>query len=107
MAKAGNVTALAGALTGRHFLALQKTGTILAWGNTDWGQGGAGISTQEQATPMPVKLTGVKAVFATGNNSFAVLADGSFWIWGRGASYPRQWPVMKNSAVPVKLDLPN
>lgn len=105
--RVANVTAIAAALTGRHILALQKSGAILAWGNTDWGQGGAGIAAREQATPTPVKVAGVKAVFAAGNNSFAVLADGSLWIWGLGASYPRQWPVMKNSAVPVKLELPN
>ncbi len=105
--KVANVTAIAAALTGRHILALQKSGTVLAWGNSDWGQGGAGIAGREQATPLPIKLTGTKAVFAAGNNSFAVRHDGSLWIWGLGSSYPRVWPMRKNTAIPVRLDIPN
>ena len=105
--KLGNVTAISAALTGRHILALQKTGTVVAWGNSDWGQGGAGITGREQATPIPLKLTGVKAVFAAGNNSFAVREDGSLWTWGLGSSYPRVWPMRKNSAIPVRLEIPN
>lgn len=105
--KVANITALSAALTGRHILALQKAGTVLAWGNSDWGQGGAGIAGREQASPLPIRLTGVKAVFAAGNNSFAVRNDGSLWIWGLGSSYPRVWPMQKNTAVPVRLDIPN
>lgn len=105
--KLNNVIAISGALTGRHFLALQKTGNVLAWGNTDWGQGGAGITGREQSTPLALKLTGVKAIFAAGNNSYAVREDGSLWIWGLGSSYPRVWPMQKNTAVPIRLDIPN
>lgn len=102
-----NVTALTGAVIGRHFLALQKSGTILAWGNSDWGQGGAGITGREQATPLPVKLTAVKSAFAAGNNSFAIRDDGSLWIWGIGSSFPRVWPMQKNSAQPLRLEIPD
>lgn len=102
-----NITALTGAVIGRHFLALQKSGTILAWGNSDWGQGGAGITGREQATPLPVKLTAVKSVFAAGNNSFAIRDDGSLWIWGIGSSFPRVWPMQKNSAQPLRLEIPD
>lgn len=104
--RVANVTAISSALTGRHILALQKTGTVVAWGNTDWGQGGVGITGKEQATPATLKLTGVKSVFAAGNNSFAVREDGSLWIWGLGSSYPNVWPMRKNSALPIRLEIP-
>lgn len=103
--KVTNITAIAAALTGRHILALQKGGSVLAWGNSDWGQGGVGITGREQATPVGLKLTGVKAVFAAGNNSFAVREDGSLWIWGFGSEYARAWPMQKNAALPIRLDL--
>lgn len=103
----GNVTSLSGAINGRHFLALQKTGTIIVWGNSDWGQGGVGITGKEQSTPSALKLTAVKSVFAAGNNSFAVREDGSLWIWGLGSSQPRVWPMQKNSATPLRLEIPD
>jgi len=90
-----NVTALSGASLGRHFVALLKDGTLRTWGNSDWGQGGVGISgTSQPAVSMP-KLTGVKAAFAAGNNSFAVREDGSAWIWGVGHTWPEgpEWPL--------------
>jgi alpha-tubulin suppressor-like RCC1 family protein len=99
-----NVTALAGAEIGRHFLALRKDGTIVAWGNTDWGQVGNGVSGREQATPVALRIARVQSVFAAGNNSFALLRDGSLWMWGAGANYAGEWPLPKNSKLPVQLD---
>lgn len=102
-----NVQALAGAHVGRHFLALRKDGTIIAWGNTDWGQVGNGVSGREQATPVVLKLAKVRAVYAAGNHSFAVLEDGSLWIWGVGSSYRGAWPLAQNTKLPVKFELPD
>jgi alpha-tubulin suppressor-like RCC1 family protein len=101
-----NATDLAGALAGRHFIALLKDGSIRAWGNSDWGQVGIGVTGREQATVVTPKLTGVKAVFAAGNNSFAIRGDQSLWIWGHGASYSGQWPMKQNASIPVRLEFP-
>ncbi|MBN8732514.1 MAG: hypothetical protein J0L64_18365 [Acidobacteria bacterium] len=104
VAGVANVTAIAVGLTGRHTLALRKDGTLTGWGNTDWGQIGAGVSGRFQAKPVIPKIAGVKAVWAAGNNSFAVRADGSFWIWGIGER--NEWPLQMNAKVPQRLDLP-
>ncbi|BDC49226.1 hypothetical protein F183_A15420 [Bryobacterales bacterium F-183] len=101
------VTQLAGAWIGRHFLALLRDGTIKTWGNTDWGQAGTGVTGMEQATPVTSKISGVKAVFAAGNNSFAIRSDGSVWIWGNGGGYSGVWPLGRKPApLPVPLPLP-
>ena len=81
------VTAIAVGL-GRQTLALLKDGTLRGWGNTDWGQIGAGVTEAFQERPVTVRISGVKAVFATGNSSFAVKTDGTLWAWGAGG---RRW----------------
>lgn len=67
---------------GRHALALLKDGTLRGWGNSDWGQVGAGVAGFYEWSPVTPKISGVTAVWAAGNNSFAVTRDGRFWIWG-------------------------
>lgn len=95
--------AIAGAMTGRHFLVLLKDGTLRGWGNTDWGQLGAGVSGRSQPEVVTPRIIGVKAVLAAGNNSFAIRQDGSVWIWGSGDR--RSWPLTANAKLPVRLDL--
>jgi alpha-tubulin suppressor-like RCC1 family protein len=93
---------------GRHFLVLLKDGSLRAWGNSDWGQVGIGLAGQEQASVVTVsKLTGVKRVFACGNNSFAVRSDNSVWFWG-GSTYTAGpvFPSNTNTKVPMPLSLP-
>ena len=80
--------------TGRHRF-------LIALAPACWAHGDSGAFQQRLVVP---KLPGVKAVFAAGNNSFAVKTDGTFWIWGigeRGAC-----PLTANAGLPVKLDLP-
>ncbi|MFN7934984.1 MAG: hypothetical protein U0R19_16760 [Bryobacteraceae bacterium] len=101
-----NAIALSGAINGRHFLALLKDGSLRAWGNSDWGQIGNGVTGREQATVVTPRIAGVKAVFAAGNNSLAIKSDGSLWIWGNGSSYPRVWPLVRNAPFPVQLLIP-
>lgn len=101
-----NAVSLSGALLGRHFQALLKDGTVRTWGNTDWGQAGNGVTGREQATAAAPRIAGVKAVFAVGNNSLAIKNDGSLWIWGHGASFPREWPMRQNAPFPVELRIP-
>ena len=98
-----NVVAIALGLTGRHTLALLKDGTLRGWGNTDWGQLGAGVLGRFQEKPVTPKIAGVKSVFAVGNNSFAVRTDNTFWVWGSGG--PGEWPLTANTKLPRPMEL--
>ena len=46
----------------------------------------------------------VKAVFAVGNNTFAVKNDGTFWGWSSGAT--GQWPLNADARLPSAIALP-
>lgn len=96
--------ALSLGLTGRHTLVRLRDGSLRGWGNTDWGQLGAGVKSSYQTRPVKVRLTDVVAVFAAGNSSFAERRDRSLWVWGAGGA--GDWPLLANSAVPTALTLP-
>ena len=100
-----NVTALTGS-TDRHFLALLKDGSLRGWGNTDWGQVGNGRTGEEQASPAIPKIAGVKAVFAAGDDSYAIRNDGALWILGVGSEFAREWPIKADAPVPIRLEIP-
>jgi len=99
-----NAVAISAGLGGRHVLVILKDGTLRGWGNTDWGQLGAGVSGTFQLSPVTPKLTGVKAVFAVGNYGFAVRNDGTFWGWGNGGK--GQWPFAVVTKLPAAISLP-
>lgn len=99
-----NVTSITLGLAGRHTIALLKDGSLRAWGNTDWGQIGAGVSGTFQEKPVTPKINNIKSVFAVGNNTFAVKKDGSFWAWGSGDK--GGWPFTKNTKLPEKIEIP-
>lgn len=98
-----NVTAISLGIAGRQTLALLKDGTLRGWGNSDWGQIGAGVKGDFQEHPVVPKISGVKAVWACGNNSYALRSDDTFWTWGAGAA--NAWPLKENVAIPMKLEL--
>lgn len=100
----GKVVAISAAINGRHVLALLEDGTLRGWGNTDWGQIGAGLTGTFQPSPVTAKITAVRAIFAVGNNSFAVRTDGSFWGWGSGD--PQRWPLAANTRHPTAIVVP-
>jgi alpha-tubulin suppressor-like RCC1 family protein len=99
-----NAVAISAGLTGRHVLVVLKDGTLRGWGNTDYGQLGAGLAATFQLAPVTPKIAGVKAVFAVGNGSFAVKTDGSFWGWGNGDK--ARWPFQAVTKVPTPVALP-
>jgi alpha-tubulin suppressor-like RCC1 family protein len=72
-----------------HLLALLKDGTLRAWGTGTSGQlghGDAGFGSG-RAQPTPVlELTGVTAVVAANNSSWALKGDGTGWAWGLNSS---------------------
>jgi alpha-tubulin suppressor-like RCC1 family protein len=92
------VTALAGGK--RHSLALLSDGTVMAWGENDWGQLGDGTHTGPDScyaayasasgdtvacstTPIPVEgLSGVVAIAAAAQDSYALLSNGTVMAWG-------------------------
>jgi alpha-tubulin suppressor-like RCC1 family protein len=104
VAGVAGVVAIASGFTGRHTLALLGDGTLRGWGNTDWGQIGAGAAATFQLRPVMPKIAGVKAVFAAGNNSFAVTTDGRFWAWGSGR--PAEWPLKRDTRFPEVISVP-
>ena len=60
-----------------HSLALKTDGTVVAWGNNDYGQ-----------TSIPLGLSNVVAIAAGVDHSLALKADGTVVAWGR--IYERQ-----------------
>src|SRR5262249_37945926 len=82
----GDVIAVAGGI--RHCLAVQRDGTVRAWG-VNWN-GELGNGTR----PLPLKvndrnppglvtgLNGVVAVAGGSEHSLALKADGTVWAWG-------------------------
>ncbi len=70
---------------GRHFIVRRRNGTLIGWGNSDWGQLGAGISGDYQPTPTAIALPEVEAYWLGGNFSFARTQDGAIWFWGEHA----------------------
>jgi len=101
----GVTTAVAiSAGTGRQVLVVLEDGTLRGWGNTDFGQIGAGVSGVPQPSVTTPKISGVRAVFAVGNNSYAVKTDGSFWGWGYGAN--GRWPFAAVTKLPAPVALP-
>lgn len=69
-----------------HFLMLDESGQIWAWGRNQFGQLGDGTQ-QDQPVPVHVDqsaLNGVPVVgiAAADNSNFAVDVDGRLWAWG-------------------------
>lgn len=65
-----------------HSLALERDGTVWAWGRNDSGQLGEG-TTSSQLIPVQVKnLENVKFISAGEYLSLAVKQDGTVWAWG-------------------------
>ena len=65
-----------------HSLALQRDGTVWAWGLNGNGQLGNGTAT-EQGRPVQVRgLHGVSALAAGQVYSLALQRDGTVWAWG-------------------------
>jgi len=67
-----------------HNLAVKSDGTVWAWGFNYFGQVGTGTTDRGNLlSPIRVKgLTGVIAVAAGGDTSFALRSDRTVWAWG-------------------------
>jgi len=76
----------------QHYIALKSDGTVLAWGQNNYGQLGNG-SISYSSAPVQVKtsvggppLTGIVAVAAGHTHSLALKSDGTVWAWGNNQS---------------------
>ena len=90
---------------GRHFIVRRQHQTLIGWGNSDWGQLGAGVSGDHQPTPAAIKLPGVENFWLGGNFSFARTTDGAVWFWGEESASPGLLGLRGNQRLPVKVPL--
>lgn len=90
---------------GRQFIVRRRNNTLIGWGNSDWGQLGAGISGDFQLKPTPIKLPDVEAYWLGGNFSFARTKDGAVWFWGEESATWGLLGVRGNQRVPAKVPL--
>jgi len=68
----------------RHSLALRRDGTVLAWGENEWGQLGDGTRKMRNKPVAVRALEGdVRAIAAGPSVSYALHSDGSVVGWGR------------------------
>jgi alpha-tubulin suppressor-like RCC1 family protein len=67
-----------------HALALTKTGTVLSWGNHQYGGLGRGSLSQPSLVPSIVTgLSNIGQIAAGENSSYALSQDGTrLWSWG-------------------------
>jgi alpha-tubulin suppressor-like RCC1 family protein len=97
------VTAIAAGA--QHGLALLGGGTVMAWGEDNYGELGNGVIKAHELTPVAVSgLTGVTAISAGGQDSVALMSGGSMMAWG-----VNRWGALGDgvtgspSAVPVPV----
>jgi alpha-tubulin suppressor-like RCC1 family protein len=67
---------------GHHSLALLADGTVVAWGEDEFGQLGDGTTERSNVPVAVTGLTGVKAISAGGGHSLALLSNGTVMAWG-------------------------
>jgi alpha-tubulin suppressor-like RCC1 family protein len=90
---------------GRHVVVRRRNGTLTGWGNSDWGQLGAGISGYFQPTPTAIALPGVEAYWLGGNFSFARTKDGAIWFWGEKSGAQGLLGAKGQQRVPARVPM--
>lgn len=78
------VRVLSVAVGNNHMVALTKEGSVLSWGNGEYGRCGNGK--RQQLVPEPVELLAGKmvvAVAAGAQHTLALTADGRVYAWGK------------------------
>jgi alpha-tubulin suppressor-like RCC1 family protein len=71
---------------GLHSLALLANGSVVAWGDNEYGQLGNGTTNTSNVPVAVSALSGVKAIAAGGNHSLALLSNGTVMAWGDNES---------------------
>lgn len=92
-----------------HSMVLCSDGTLVAWGNNDFGQLGDGTTTTRRV-PVTVSMTGalagktVVAISAGGFHSHALCSDGSIASWGDNGYGELGNNSTTSSSLPVAVD---
>ncbi|MBI4931377.1 MAG: T9SS type A sorting domain-containing protein [Bacteroidetes bacterium] len=104
------ITALAAGWS--HSLALKNNGTLLTWGNNQYGQLGDNTIT-DRWTPVFVHgqndiglLSGIVAIAGGYGHSIALKNDGTVWTWGRNDYGQLGDNTLNSSYVPVQVHGP-
>jgi alpha-tubulin suppressor-like RCC1 family protein len=96
------VTAIAGG--GLHNVALLSDGTVMAWGDNNYGDLGNGTGFGESNTPLVVPgLSGVTSISAGYNYSLALLSNGKVRAWGWNAKGQLGDGSTTDSSAPVEV----
>jgi alpha-tubulin suppressor-like RCC1 family protein len=69
-----------------HSLALLANGTLMAWGDNDYGQLGIGNKTMKTSPEAVPGLTGVTQITAGYYFTLARVSSGAVWAWGTDSS---------------------
>jgi alpha-tubulin suppressor-like RCC1 family protein len=88
---------------GRHLIVRRRNATLIGWGNSDWGQLGAGITGDFQPAPKVINLPSVDGYWLGGNFSFARTADGAIWFWGEQSGAQGLLGVKGSQRVPARV----
>lgn len=91
-----------------HILALTNSGTVVSWGDDDYGSLGHGVFGGDSTREVPkrvVNLSNVVSVAAgpAARRSFAVVADGTVMTWGPVPTFDRPRGDPNVSPSPIRL----
>ncbi len=95
----------AGSDLGRQIIVRRRNGSLVAWGNSDWGQLGTG-GVAFQPRPTPIKLAGgVEGYWPFGIQTFARTGDGTLWFWGDQFAGQPLAGAARNQRVPIAVPI--
>ncbi|SIQ67414.1 RCC1 domain-containing protein [Solilutibacter tolerans] len=85
-------------------IAILRDGSLMGWGNTDWGNLGIGKKTGFVYSPTRLALRDVVDVVVQFGRTYAIKRDGSLWYMGVGDKEDWQSPHTSNAS-PIPLSL--
>jgi len=90
-----------------HALALRTGGQVWAWGYNEYGEAGPDVPINTfQDTPIYITtLSGITAIRAAENSSYALKNNGTIWAWGYNAFGQLGNGSSTNSASPVQVSI--
>ena len=95
---------MVGVAAGAYYsLALERDGTVWAWGQNNYGQLGNGNASSSNISVQVSGLTGVTAIAAGDYFGMALKSDGTVWVWGQNDYGQLGNGPGANSNVPVPV----